>query len=268
MHGGHLRELAEKALLEAAPKDFDLRGYRLNVLPQDGTLILFFASSQAVRDPISLLRENAVTSKGLPAPYVIDLETGVSARRFVVPHSVWTRPESFRKVLDGEDFHNSSSVISSLRLWKKIGRELNTYRYGRSGRLTLYLDTSPPLLAARVFSGGLLLRPGSSPCIPEGRTTRLALVLLARTGASARPYPFHRLQGEHFLHVERAAHIQSTAGRETLKNLENELIRGAEEDREIIHALLSSGVPWEELQAEESNHKEWRSGNERKHESS
>jgi hypothetical protein len=42
-------------------------------------------------------------------------------------------------------------------------------------------------------------------------------------------------------------HIDKVNGVETLKTLENELIRGAEEDRKIMNALLSSRVSWETL---------------------
>jgi hypothetical protein len=75
----------------------------------------------------------------------------------------------------------------------------------------------------------------------------MALILLARTGSAIRPYPFHMLREKDFFTVERAVHIDKVNGVETLKTLENELIRGAEEDRKIMNALLSSRVSWETL---------------------
>jgi hypothetical protein len=266
MHGGLLQEQAEKALMGAVPKDFLSEGCRLEVLAQDGTLVLFLGQGQAEEDPILLLKANAGTWNGFPGPYVIDPETGVLARRCAIPYRIWTRPETLRRAIVGEDFHDSLPVISSLRLWKRIGGEVTAYRYGRSRRLTLYLQTKPPLLAARVFPEGLLLMPGSSLSITDGLIHSLALVLLARSGVATRPYPFHRLQEEHFFHVERAVCIPPNIGRETMKTLENELIRAADEDCEIIHALLSSGILCGGFLYGQSNYKDWRSGNEREHE--
>jgi len=184
MSGGTLQERAERILAQAFPEGFASDGRRVEVLSQDGTLLLF-ARSPKEDDPLSMLMENAKPGKALPAHFVIDPETGRPTRRYAIPYRTWARPETLRASLDGGDPQASFPSTSSLHMWKQVPEGAAVHRYGRGSRFTLILDREPAVLAARIFPAGLWMSCGST--LTPARLARMAIILLARSDARLGP---------------------------------------------------------------------------------
>jgi hypothetical protein len=162
----------------------------------------------------------------------------------VVPFEVWSRPGGLRAFLAGEgDGLRHPADHGPLRLLKGIADGVPEHRYGRAGRFRLLLEGPRPVLTVQVFPSGLIhSRERTTP----GRLAGVASVLMARTGIAGKPYPFHLLRSEDFFRVERAVTISGRVNEATtLKMRESELLRGAEEDRKIVAAMLSEPSPWE-----------------------
>ena len=240
-----LQDKAEKAFREFFPAQLRERVLRTEFDSKDATLIAYarLVDYEMDADPFDLLRRNVDPSFcGIDAPVVYDAVEGRPAFRIVLPPKLWSNAERMKQLELGRDRDISvQPKHSGLRLLKGIPELAACYTYGRSGRLSLLLDKSRPLLAVAVFSGGLF---EFSERLTEADLRQAAWVLLARSGVSAGARSFHLLRAAGFFRVARAAGVPEPVGRETLKMLERDLLREAEEDRRIISALLRPDVAW------------------------
>lgn len=240
-----LQDKAESAFREFFPAQLQERVLRTEFDAKDATLIAYarLADHEIDADPFDLLRRNVDPwFCGIEAPIVYDAVEGRPALRIVLPPALWSNAQRIKQLRSGGDRDASeSSRHSGLRLLKGIPEQTTCYTYGRSGRLSLLLDKTRPLLAVAVFVGGLF---ESSQRLTEANLRQAAWVLLARSGVSTGARSFHLLRAAGFFRVERAAGVPESAGRETLKMLESDLLREAEEDRHIILALLRADVAW------------------------
>jgi hypothetical protein len=240
-----LQDKAEKAFHEFFPAQLRERVLRTEFDSKDATLTAYarLADHEMDADPFDLLRRNVDPSFcGIDAPVVYDAVEGRPARRIVFPPALWSNAQRMKQLELGR--YRDESVQpkhSGLRLLKGIPEQVACYTYGRSGRLSLLLDKSRPLLAVAVFTGGLF---EASVRLTEANLRQAAWVLLARSGVSAGVRSFHLIRAAGFFRVARAARVPEPAGHETLKMLERDLLREAEEDRRIISALLRPDVAW------------------------
>ena len=240
-----MQEKAEKAFWEFFPAQLRERVLRTEFDARDATLIAYarLPETEVGADPFDLLRRNAEpTICGIEAPVIYDAVDGRPARRIVLPPTLWSNAERMKQLEAGHD--RDASVHpnhSGLRLLKGIPEGATCHTYGRSGRLSLLLDKARSILAVAVFTGGLF---ESSERLTEADLRQAAWVLLARSGVSAGASSFHMLRAAGFFRVERAAGVPGSAGHETLKMLERDLLREAEEDRRIITALLRADTAW------------------------
>lgn len=240
-----LQNKAESAFREFFPVQLRERVLRTEFDSKDATLVAYarLADHEIDADPFDLLRRNVDPSLcGIDAPVVYDTVEGRPALRIVLPPKLWSNAERMKQLRPGRDRDaNDPPKHSGLRLLKGIPERAACYTYGRSGRLSLLLDKTRPLLAAAVFTGGLF---DASERLTEADLRQAAWVLLARSGVSTGARSFHLLRGSGFFRVERAAGVPDSAGRETLEMLESDLLREAEEDRRIVSALLRTDVAW------------------------
>ena len=240
-----LHEKAEKAFQEFFPAQLRERVLRTEFDSKDATLIAYARLTDfgIDADPFELLRRNADPSFWeIDAPIVYDAVEGRPAIRIVLSPKLWSNAERMKQLRSGGDRDASEPPRhSGLRLLKGIPEQVACHTYGRSGRLSLLLDKARPLLAVVVFTGGLF---EASERLTEADLRQAAWVLLARSGVSTGARSFHLLRAAGFFRVERAAEVPESAGRETLKMLESDLLREAEEDRHIISALLRTEVAW------------------------
>jgi hypothetical protein len=240
-----LQEKAEKAFCEFLPAQLRERVLRTEFDAKDATLIAYarLADHEIDADPFDLLRRNAEpTICEIEAPVIYDAVDGRPARRIVLPPTLWSNAERMKQLEAGHD--RDASVHpnhSGLRLLKGIPEGVTCHTYGRSGRLSLLLDKARSILAVAVFAGGLF---ESSERLTEADLRQAAWVLMARSGVSDGARSFHMLRAAGFFRVERAAGVPGPVSRETLKMLERDLLREAEEDRRIITALLRTNVAW------------------------
>jgi hypothetical protein len=177
-------------------------------------------------------------------PMVLDAATGRPAGRIVIPYTLWADAGKLKAFWEqSASSEEVSAAGSELRLLKGVPDDVRQHRYGRGGRFTLLLDRRPPLLAVRIFPGGFAPVVGE---VPGERLHWAAWMMLARSGVSPKPYPFHMLRGAAFFQMERAVALPSSPAREAVKAFERNLIRGAEEDRVILTTLFQTSVPWEQ----------------------
>ena len=240
-----LQEKAEKAFWEFFPAQLRERVLRTEYDSKEAALIAYagLPETEVGADPFDLLRRNAVpTLCGIDAPVVYDAVEGRPVIRIVLPPKLWSNAQRMKQLQSGHDRDASDHPRhSGLRLLKGIPQGATCHTYGRSGRLNLLLDNARPLLAVAVFTGGLF---EASERLTEADLRQAAWVLLARSGVSTGARSFHLLRAAGFFRVERAAGVPESAGHETLKMLERDLLREAEEDRRIITALLRADVAW------------------------
>jgi hypothetical protein len=209
-------------------------------------MLWFRQLSEDGHDPVQLLRTNAKARvTPLSGPAVLDPDTGRAAKRYAIPYRVWAKPGALRGLLEGGlTMHQHVLDFSALKLMKSIPEGVRVSTYGRSNRLTLLLDREPPLLTARVFPGGLTER---TRALTDGRLSTMARVLLARSGVAVKPYPFHLLRKKHWGWVERAVEVPVTLTPANFRGLEIDLLKGAEEDRMILNAMMSASFAWESI---------------------
>jgi len=240
-----LQEKAEKAFWEFFPAQLRERVLRTEFDSKEAALIAYarLAGLGMDADPLDLLRRNVDPwFCGIEAPVVYDAVEGRPVTRIVLPPKLWSNAERMKQLQSGRGRGAGDRPRhSGLRLLKGIPEQAAGHTYGRSGRLNLLLNGARPLLAAAVFVGGLFEAPAQ---VTEADLRQAAWVLLARSGVSTGAGSFHLLRAAGFFRVERAAGVPEPAGRETLKMLERDLLREAEEDRRIITALLRVDVAW------------------------
>jgi len=246
-----LKEKAVTALNTALPPSLAGTDKRLEMLPGDGTMVVYFQNRANGQAPEAMLRLNGKPcNQTVAGPMVFDPVTGGPAVRFAIPYPIWMHPHLLKAVFAGwrgkrtgdTRFAGDHSPGSGLARMKSVSPGVEEHRYGRSSRLAILFDRRPFLLTAMMFPGALF-----ESCLMSSpdRLSGVARVLLARSGVPGRPFYFHMLRKHSFSHVERAVAISPNIGAGALKSLEIDLIRRVEEDRELTCAMLSSEVPWE-----------------------
>ena len=186
-------------------------------------------------DPINLLKRNADAHIGaMPAPTVIDPQTGSAAMRCVIPYKAWANKNKLKSLFTEPD-HSADPIStdrSNLRLILNIPNEVRgEYIYGNSGRVALLLDHRPVLLAVNIFNGIT-----ESPVSLQA-AIQASWILLARSGVSNES--FHALRTTKFTLVERIAEVQENIGQPGFKALETSLLRSAEEERRILESIFT-----------------------------
>jgi hypothetical protein len=247
---GGLQDRARQIFAEAMPQRFEALETKIEVSPQNGMMLLFTQIARNENDPLALLGWNAECQNA--APIVLHPEIG-PAKRYTIPFQVWTKPEYLAAFFQNRlTMHTHVPDVSSLRLLRDIPEDVVEYQYGRSKRFTLLLDRVPALLAAQIFPGGLVQ---ANVAVTPERLTRMAWVLLARSCVASKPYPYHMLRDtRHFFSVERAAPITVRGGQSSLRPLEIDLLKGAEEDRRIASALLATEEAWRNVTDHDMNY--------------
>ena len=221
---------------------------RVEVTANDRWLVVY-RRPLADRQPYEWICKNACYGrKPFAGPVVIDPATGLMSYRYVIPLPLYSHygvEETLQMVLSGNRW-NGGLVADWSKLLQSKGLPAggDDVSFGRSGRLGLITDRWPALLTVRLFPGELadknLVR--SPECI-----SRVAGVLLARSGAPRRPQSFHMIRGTGFFSVERAIEIYYLLSAQRLKSMEKDLLEQAEEDRRVISALMNPEVPISQL---------------------
>jgi hypothetical protein len=243
-----LEEIAKQAtirILAGAKRSGDVR---IEVIPNDLSLIVYCRTPHNHRPDEWIYKNAEHGKKPFAGPVVIDPETNMISYRYVIPYLLYNRfgvEETLQMVLTGKNQNGEIRMDwSKLRQSKGLPADCDEFSYGRSGRLRLVTDHWPALLTARLFPGELaemnLVR--SPECL-----SRVAGVLLARSGAPHRPHSFHMIGGTSFFSVERAIELYYLLPATRLKNMEKDLLEQAEEDRRVISALMHPDVPVSQL---------------------
>jgi hypothetical protein len=231
----NVKQHAEKLFREHPPHGFDIERTRLEVLA-NGTLLIFRKEEDGP-DPVTLLKENASCEDRVPV--LVDPENGCAVRRHILAFKEWRKPGGLDKLSQKDPGNEVVIDHGRLKLLRGVPPAVNQYRYGRSGRLSLLFDRPHALVAAKVFPPNLV----DAKLLDSQLIGSAARLMLARSVVSSKGYHFHMLRTEHFFGVERAARIPEEISQEGLRGLENDLIKCAEDDREIFLAMLSCGMP-------------------------
>jgi hypothetical protein len=239
-----LEKIAKQAtisILASAKRSGDVR---IEVIPNDLSLIVYCRAADNHRAYEWICKNAEYGKKPFAGPVVIDPQTGQISYRYVIPYLLYNHygvEDTLQMILTGKSQNGRIRMDwSKLRQSKGLPADCDEFSYGRSGRLGLITDHWPALLTVRLFPGELaemnLVR--SPECF-----SRVAGVLLARSGAPHRPYSFHMIRGLSFFSVERAIELYHSLPAIRLKNIEKDLLEQSEEDRRVISALMHPDVP-------------------------